>query len=131
MMLRLKEWSAVCLVALLFFAIGCGGTGEKLGSVKGKITYKGEPLAEARIEFDPVEEGRPATGFTDAEGNYTLSFVQSEAGAKVGKHIVRIRTDKDVDGIVVKEKLPAKYHEKSELTAEVTSGANEINFDLE
>lgn len=130
-MLRLRECFSLCFVALLLFTTGCGGTGEKLGSVKGKITYKGEPLSEARIEFDPVEEGRPATGFTDAEGNYTLSFVQNEAGAKVGKHIVRIRTEKNVDGIVVKEKLPPKYHEKSELTAEVTSGPNEINFDLE
>lgn len=57
------------------------------------------------------------------------------AGALIGSHHVEIRTggegyDKDGNFFETKERLPAKYHAETKLTAEVVAGPNEINFDL-
>lgn len=53
-----------------------------------------------------------------------------------GKHTVRITTkgvvtDADGNERSVREQLPAKYHEDSELVRDVVSGENVMDFDLE
>lgn len=56
-------------------------------------------------------------------------------GAVVGRNRVEIRTggegrDKDGNFVETPERLPAKYHVGSQLEAMVSTGPNEINFDL-
>lgn len=109
--------------------VGCGGAPKnmpKIGAVTGKVTLDGQPLKKARIQFTP-DSSRPSGAVTDDQGEYVLIFNEHTKGAAVGKHTVRINSGTAMEP----EKLPAKYHVKSELTAEVKEGANPpINFDL-
>src|SRR4051812_6690607 len=90
--------SRVVLLAVatgLLFLPGCGQV--SMAPVKGKVTCNGKPVANAAIVFSPVpkndadrESGKPATGYTDAEGNYRLSTFKNFDGALVGKHRVTV-----------------------------------------
>ncbi len=131
----------VVLVSLL--AAGCGGSDVDLAPVKGTVTLDGEPLAGARVEFDPdpgeVVRGKPtgsaSYGVTDSSGRYTLLYTHEQEGALLGKHTVRITTramtvDADGKEVLVPERLPPKFHLNSELTREVTPGSNTFDFPL-
>ncbi|MGY8771700.1 MAG: carboxypeptidase-like regulatory domain-containing protein [Pirellulales bacterium] len=112
------------LLLLACFLIGCGGGDySDLGTVSGTVTLDGQPLSNATVEFQPAE-GRPSIGISDTSGNYTLEFSFNNPGASIGSHTVSITTAE----ARVKEKLPAKYHTKSELKEEVQGGSN--TFDL-
>src|SRR5687768_10425563 len=87
MRLRLSLVGAVA-VALLS---GCGG--PQMGYVKGKVMFKGQPVKEAAVTFSPIprsetdrESGKPATGFTDENGEFVLSTFKPLDGALVGEH---------------------------------------------
>jgi len=109
---------------------GCGGDRPKLGAVTGKVTLDGRPLKGARILFSPTEldRGRESVGFTDVEGNYELIYIRDIRGASIGTHVVRITTANSEEGTA--EKLPARYHSRTTLEAEVGRGSNEIDFAL-
>lgn len=119
---------------------GCTG-GVDLGEVSGTVTLDGAPLAQAQVYFLPAAGGRPAMATTDAEGNYKLFFDNFKYGALVGRHEVKISTfyppsaNFDEDDKLVRtperpERLPKRYHEQTELSAEIKSGKNVCNFDL-
>lgn len=124
---------ALCLV------MGCSkAAGPELGYVEGNVTLDGKPLDGAEVQFEP-SDSRPSVAFTDENGHYVLKFTGSRNGATVGTHVVRILSARgssggEGDGPLVKarpELLPAKYHDKSTLTADVQSGNNTIDFDLQ
>ena len=85
--------------------------------------------------FQP-DTGRPSYGETDASGRYKLQYTVRVKGAEVGKHLVRISTAReDYDEKTgkltrVPERLPARYHAKSDLNRDVKEGYNELNFEL-
>lgn len=110
---------------------GCGGGATaKVGSVAGVVTLDGSPLAGASITFQP-ELGRPASGGTDENGYYSLSYSNNQSGAIVGTCQVTISTAfEDEDGNVSPEKVPEKYLQPGVLTTDVKLGSNECNFDL-
>ncbi|MFN3158053.1 MAG: hypothetical protein ACE37I_01985 [Rubinisphaera brasiliensis] len=131
--------SFLCSLLILGIA-GCGGASDTppLGTVSGTVTWNGEPLQDAYLTFQP-ETGRASIGRTDSNGQYSLAYTGDKNGALVGKHTVMITTategysDESGEGNdrpAREEILPAKYHSASELTAEVTSGSNTIDFDL-
>lgn len=126
-------------VVALCLAMGCAqAAGPELGYVEGNVTLDGKPLDGAEVQFEP-SDSRPSVAFTDENGHYVLKFTGSRDGATVGTHTVRILSARgssggEGDGPLVKarpELLPAKYHEKSTLTADVQSGNNTIDFDLQ
>ncbi len=86
----------------------------------------GEPLANVILLFNP-EEGRPATGQTDEDGNYTLEYVYRVPGCKIGKNTVTFEWPTGYAGPVA---IPAKYGPQSELIREVKKGRNTFDFDL-
>ncbi|WP_245764647.1 carboxypeptidase-like regulatory domain-containing protein [Planctomicrobium piriforme] len=103
--------------------------------MSGVVTLDGQPLANADLLFQPAA-GRPSTGQTDESGRYSLTYSAKATGAKVGDHQVRITTyrpnrdPKDPGSPEAPEKLPARYHSKTELTAQVKPGKNDKPFDL-
>jgi hypothetical protein len=118
----------VALVATLILSMaGCSGSGVDLGEVRGKVTMDGQPLPDALVRFVP-DKGRSAQGITDANGEYKLDYSNRDAGALVGKSKVLITTGSLENPKA--EKVPAKYNNETELTGDVTSGSNTINFDL-
>lgn len=106
---------------------GCGG--PKMAPVEGRVMWKGKPIKEASVTFNPVpkddkdrEPGKPATGFTDEDGRFVLSTYRPRDGALVGPHDVVIALD---------ETNPAKAKRTTKLTKEVTDGKNEITIEIE
>ena len=141
--LALRSLPGPLLVLVLLLAAGCGGSDADLAPVKGTVTLDGEPLAGARVEFDPDPDevvrgkstGSASYGVTDSSGRYTLQYTHEQEGALLGKHTVRITTramtvDADGKEVLVPERLPPKFHLNSELTREVTPGSNTIDFPL-
>jgi hypothetical protein len=120
--------------------LGCGGASDtpELAPVEGTVTLDGQPLPDATVWFNPVEEGRTSTGRTDAQGHFVLSYAPEKPGAMIGQHNVRITTlqqggDEDLPDQpkAIPEKVPKKYHKDGVLTADVKSEANSVEFKLD
>ena len=141
--------SAGC--CLLFFVIGCDSK-PNTGAVTGVVTFEGKPVTEGTVTFYPSEGGRPAIGHLGSDGAFTLTTFQVNDGALLGEHKVTIEA-KQVTNVPpppkslaeevsqasaprarakVKWLVPEKYADQtnSGLTATVTDGANQIDFDL-
>ena len=126
---RSREISLVTQQALLLtcgMVLGCSGAGDRpeIGEVSGIVTFDGEPLANAGVAFS--QPGfRPSVGQTDDQGTYELFYIRDIKGAAIGTHVVQIK--QFGQGAV---QIPRRYNYESELSAEVNSGQNTINFDL-
>ena len=116
--------ASCCLLMLS----GCGGDLPKLGTVKGKVTFDGKPLANAGVVFTPIDGGRQSMAVTGKDGNYELVYLRDIPGAKVGQHGVQITA---ADGESAKqEPIPPRYNAQTTLRESVHPGANKINFTL-
>lgn len=127
------RWPVALLAVFALTVAGCGGGGPKLATVTGKVTLDGQPAQRLLVAFEPAE-GRPSQGKTDTQGMYELFYTFDKKGAAVGKHTVRIvGASEDEEGNEIENpvRIPPKYNEQSELTADVESGSNEIDFDLQ
>lgn len=121
------------ILFLLAILTGCGGPEHPdVGEVSGTVMLDDKPLAEAKIMFQPPN-GRASTGTTDTNGKYSLVYLDGVSGAMIGTNKVMITTRVDgEDGQppLVKEKLPPRYHSRTELTADVKAGSNTFDFKL-
>ena len=140
----------VALSILLLSLPSCGGSGDRpeLGQVSGKVTLDGKPLTGVAVVFQP-DDGRPATGRTDAEGEYELTYIRNTRGTKVGHNRVEIAPseggedeeesdEEDPDSPQAqqpvnsrKPSVPARYNTQSELERDVKPGKNTFDFELE
>ncbi|MBA2117144.1 carboxypeptidase regulatory-like domain-containing protein [Bremerella alba] len=139
---------AVALSMILLSLTGCSGPSDQpdLGQVSGTITLDGKPLNNIVVVFQP-DNGRPARGRTDTEGQYELTYIRSSLGTKVGHNRVEIapseeddapdEPEEDADSRKVnrpsksgKPRIPVRYNIKSELEADVQPGENTFDFEL-
>lgn len=117
--------TAVSVVAML----GCSPSPRPpLGLVRGTVTLDGEALANAIVRFTPAGSGRTSQAITDAAGRYELLYLRDIPGANIDVHTVRITTATEENG--ARERLPPRYHSRSQLEARVLAGMNRLNFDL-
>lgn len=125
----------IVFIGSLVLLGGCGPA-DGLADVRGTVTLNGKPLANATIEFQPLEPGQsPSSAKTDESGNYRLMYTLSAVGVVPGKHRITISTAEtcfdDEGGEYESEELvPAEYNRDSELQRTVESGRNRIDFDL-
>lgn len=134
----LKYW--VMLLGILPLCSGCGGGASdqpEIGHVTGVVTLGGEPLADARVVFSPVEGGQSSEATTDEQGRFELVYRGDLKGAKVGEHKVFISTFEesvlDDSGRPTggrEELVPEQYNRNTTLTVTVEAGENEFPFDL-
>ena len=132
-------------------AAGCGDSPFETAPVSGKVTLNGQPLADARITFQPIgsekEQGPGSATTTDAEGKFTLTTAEGRRGATVGKHQVHQHVENERGqahgrcqlparasnpaNVQVPEKVPLKYGREAPLTFDVPKGGTDsANFDL-
>tara|TARA_R110002111_G_scaffold100976_6_gene156519 strand:+ start:79994 stop:80527 length:534 start_codon:yes stop_codon:yes gene_type:complete len=128
--------------ALLFMLssfTGCMGSGGEpipdLAEVTGIVTLDGSPLENAKIVFEPQQisekgRARASSASTAADGSYTLEYNADASGATPGKHTVVVLKMSDDPAKAGEQLIPAKYNDKTELTADITTGENTVNFDL-
>src|SRR5262245_18949006 len=120
-----RAFVPVFLTGLLLLP-GCGeGT---MAPVKGRVLCDGKPVGQASVIFSPVpkseadkEPGKPATGQTDAEGNYVLSTYKPFDGAHVGEHQVTV---------TLEVTNPARCKLSTKVVKEVKPGNNEVDIEL-
>ena len=114
--------SAAVAVAIGLAVSGCSTSDQPpLGTVRGKVTLDGQPLAGAIVVFSPVAEGRQSFAETSAEGEYELIYFRDTRGAIVGRHTVRITTANEESP---DERVPARYNAETTLTFDVKPGRN-------
>ena len=147
MQLRTSKRVDASLCLLLALAAGCGRSLPATGSVSGRVTLDGKPLADAGVMFTPSSGGRPASGTTDEKGEYRLTTFAPADGALVGPHAVTVvkqdfsNRPTTPSGLPGGEGLrsgggrwivPEHYSqpETSKLSAEVAAGENRFDFDL-
>ena len=117
------------VVASACWGCGSGGTSATLIPVKGKVSYKGQPLTQGFVYFEPTGFGRGASGKLQSDGTYVLSTLRDDDGVVAGTHRVYIS---EVDAKLAKDRAFKKYMQAngSKLTAEVSSEKTVFNFDL-
>lgn len=143
--------SLLCMTVLV--TAGCGGTDfGPQGSVSGKLTMDGKPLAAGtQLLFMQMEKGYAAFAHTDAEGNYQLNWMRegsTRTEVPVGEYKVLIQPPavQDVEELSAEQMLdggdediqpaepdfPKKYqqHSTSGLSFNVQEGENTCDLDL-
>ncbi|MFG0333036.1 MAG: hypothetical protein ACF8TS_06700 [Maioricimonas sp. JB049] len=147
-----RGWMALLMVGSLL--AGCrGGTDfGPMGSVTGKLTMDGEPMAAGtQLLFMQMEAGYAAFGETDAEGNYSIVWAREgerKAEIPTGTYKVLIQppaVGRDTEELSAEEMLegggdvppaepqfPRKYqqHSTSGLEYPVGEGENRIDIDI-
>ena len=125
-------WSIALPALLLFSCWGCGRGENALAPlipVKGKVTYKGQPLTKGTVRFEPDGYGRMATGKIQPDGTFVLSTLKENDGVVAGFHKVSVS---DTGSLPRKELIPKKYASPnaSKLTAEVDTEHTDFTFNL-
>jgi hypothetical protein len=124
---------AIVVAMLLGCCVGCGANGSgtlpQLIPVKGKVTFKGQPVSMGSIRFEPDDYGRPATGKLQSDGTYVLTTLKDGDGVVPGHHRVSIidLNIKSKDGAVLQKYLNTS---KAKLEADVSAEKTEFAFDL-
>ncbi len=136
------------LLALIVLFCGFAGCGDgiKRVPVQGRVTAKGEPLDGTLVQFVPAgaTKGEGGLGYSDKDGNYSLSGLRGAKGIVAGDYKVRLirlvgpdgaplPADADpVDTPGSKESLPRQYTavEATPLKATVGETGATVNIDL-
>jgi hypothetical protein len=125
------------LFVVLGFVAGCS-SGPKRSPVSGTVKYKGQPIKAGTINFRSEDGKHVGTG-TITDGKYDIPLI---SGLPAGKYSVAISyPDPKVpapkgdeapgEAPPVREMLPAKYANGSDLKADIKDGPNtDVNFDL-
>ena len=140
------------VLGLAVALLGCGsepvGNVQKTVPVTGIVTFEGQPLADAEIQFTPAGSGGGSAGRTDAEGRYALNYGPSAEGAIPGFHNVSILVGESAEAEIRRDDMtPRELSEAMKaaaipvlsprytdgqggLTAVVPPDGGEINFAL-
>ena len=121
-------------------AAGCH-RGPDLVPVNGQVTLDGQPVEGAAVMLHPENGGRPATGKSDAAGQFALTTLSEGDGALPGKHKVTVALTKMLreikegdpwDESAVEYVVPARYGspQTSGLSAEVVDGMPPLELKL-
>jgi hypothetical protein len=120
------------LAFLLGWAIlGCNSKYDVV-SVKGKVTYDGQPVPDMIVRFEPVV-GRPSDSFTAADGSFDMSYTLDRMGVEVDSHKVTViwASPTDAPGAKpteIQKKVLANFKEKGPI--EVKIEKPQPNFEI-
>lgn len=161
----MPRWSIRASMVVLCFVFlsgaGCNSDARKrppMGKVKGTVTYKGDPVANAVVTFTMEGMPRGSTGTTDDEGRFRLTTYDTNDGAFVGTNKVTVTrgaesvlgkepeemTPEDLEDMMKKglveqpvdkkkADIPSKYAaaKTTPLQYEIDPGSNEKTIELE
>jgi hypothetical protein len=139
-----RRIAAIMAIGLgLLAAAGCAKGPNRL-KVSGTVLYKGQPLDQGRIEFEPDDPGAKFFGGAPIEAGAFI--IPSSLGLMPGRYKVRVYSSDRVlppgDGPppppgspgmpTPKERVAAKFNTQTTLTAEVKPDAeNVFTFNVE
>jgi hypothetical protein len=121
---------AVLIVTLLISHVftGCGSSNSPIVKVKGTLTYKGKPIPQVYLRFEPDDLTTKATSMavTDAHGKFEM-FMGSTPGVYRGK--VKVFCDDPLAAMGAKSTIPRDVEPAyRELCAKY--GAGKSNYEL-
>lgn len=135
--MRSRAFARVVLFCV--FAAGCATKPKPIAEATGSVTLDGLPVEAGIVSFIAMDDGKISGGAAISAGRYKL---YPGSGIEPGNYRVEIRWAKPT-GEKVKEPvyghspdifaeaIPPKYNSESELTVELTNGANALDFRLE
>jgi hypothetical protein len=132
-MTRISTIASIALALLLLPSGGCGtpagGGAAGMIPVKGKVTYKGQPVTKGVVRFEPDGYGRMATGQIQSDGTFVLTTLKEGDGVVAGEHRVTIE---GFDKSLARDRALKKYGRPntSGLSATVGPDKTEFTFDL-
>ena len=117
------------LLCLLIVIVGCGLGSDGKHTVRGNVTWNGQPLETGTITFFPESTAAPEAGKI-VDGDFSFRCFP-------GTCRVVIRAER-FSGMIesmnqprIEQYIPSKYNVDSTLTAEVSDdGPNSFTFDL-
>ncbi len=137
---RCLPWT-VCQVMLsgllgVSFLQGAGcSKSATTAEVSGMVTVDGEPAKAGAIGFFPVDGKSPTAGGKIEAGKYStqVPFGESKVEIRVSKVVGQKKlydTPNSPVQPIMKEVLPEKYNDQTELRIDVQPGTNNKDFDL-
>lgn len=130
----------VGIVFMLAIAAGCGPSEPRRNPITGTVQFKGQPVKKGTINFRSEADGTYVTSGEIDDGKY---HIPQPSGLPAGQYIVAItypdpkvpapRPDLEEapgEWRPVREMLPAKYNDNTELKALIKEGPNDVSFDL-
>ena len=138
-----KQWGIVCLICVYSVAltVGCSKTGTQ--EVSGSVILDGSPITEGLIEFTPIEPTKgPTAGAAIQNGQFSVPAVASgltvggvykvSISVMVGSgQFIRNPVAPGGKSEALKESIPARYNENSELQITVSANAEENKHDFQ
>lgn len=131
---------------VLLIIIGClsmtfGGCSKKSEQfeIRGQVTYQGQPIADGKILFMPIDESRPQAIAKIVDGEYVTA---SPGGVFVGEYKVQVfgyRGNGKIQDLgelyggkqeQQVQYVPAKFNQETELTVDISSEESEYDFEL-
>lgn len=139
--MRFVRFVSSGVACLAIFATGCSSGNPETFPAAGKVTYKGATLQSGIVQLVPDGSGNAATGQIQTDGTFKLGTFEKEDGAVPGKYKVSVQVfppEGEGAGLPGQEfgkkepPIPLKYLNASSsgLTADITSGENNIVLDL-
>ncbi len=123
--------NSLLVVGCMAFTLlsGCGGSSDQpeLGEVSGLVTLDGKPVVGVNVVFKP-DVGRAAGGNTDADGKYTLQYLDGVEGCKLGPNTVGFDWPPGASNAVG---FPAKYNSDAAFKFDVKPGSNTFDLKME
>jgi hypothetical protein len=133
---RLLNASRAMLAGLVLLAAAGCDRGPETGSVRGQVTFKGQPVKEGLVTFLNPTEGGAAEANINSDGTYAVA-----GGVVVGEYVVEIKplveikdTDPGKSPPAPVEKpapdIPKKYRQQglTPLRASIKPGENVVDF---
>lgn len=135
---------ALRVLIVLSGAVALSGCGGRTGTVSGRVTYKGSPVARAQVDVHP-QNGAPRTAVTDDQGNYRIDgvpvgpckvtvipFPESSEADRLGSAFFRAARTGPTLPKESPARLPAKYAapDSTPLTLDARSGDNPFDLTL-
>ncbi|MDR3636204.1 MAG: hypothetical protein P4L84_20550 [Isosphaeraceae bacterium] len=124
---------SLVMAALALPCCGCGSSSSRqlplTLPVRGKVTYRGKPLTEGKVKFEP-DAGRSASGHIHSDGTYVLTTFKEGDGAVPGVHRVAVTGG---TGKSQGETVPPKFRSvsSSKIEIEVVEGTTEYPINIE
>lgn len=117
-MLTIHPRSALefCIACLVAVTAGCGGSGDQVRDVSGKVTFAGKPVVYGVVEFIPdkaKDHSGPAGSAQIVDGEFNTR--ETGSGIHPGPHEVRITAYEErppvasTDETIVTEAKPALF----------------------
>lgn len=130
----------VCLGGLVCFilaivATGCS-RGPAMAKISGEVTVDGQPLKDGRILFTPEDGLGQTGGSTITDGKFQVEVppakmkVQINASQVIGKQAAYEGVPNSPMMDIVKEIIPKRYNDQTELREEVKPGAQSVKYEL-